>query len=274
MKIAVAGKGGVGKTLVAGGIAFLLARAGYTTIAIDADSAPNLGFLLGLTPQAAGAIVPVSKNEELIAAKTGSGYPGVYTLNFTVDDVVRKYAVPTPSGVNLLVMGTVVSMGAGCTCPANSVIRALLRHLIIYRNEVVVLDMEAGLEHLGRGTAENVDIMLVVSDANLQSLSVAKKIARMAQDAGIPRVAVVGNRVMDAGQEQVIRKFAHENNLWIIGMLPFDPAVTRAGIVGDPIMSLEGSEALRNLNEIISRIGQGSKDGSPCLNGSTVGNPV
>jgi CO dehydrogenase maturation factor len=260
MKIAVAGKGGAGKTLLAGGLAFLLARAGYTTIAIDADSAPNLGCLLGLLPGDAGRIVPVSKNETLIAAKTGTGYPGVYTLNFTVDDVVRNYAVPTPAGVHLLVMGTVVSMGAGCTCPANSVIRALLRHLIVDRDEVVIMDMEAGVEHLGRGTAENVDMMLVVSDANRQSLSLAGAIVQMAQDAGIPRIALVGNRIADAGQEHVIREFAGANNLEVMGMIPFDPSVVRAGIEGNPISSLEGSVAIRTIGEILSRIKPGTKE--------------
>ncbi|WP_292427617.1 ArsA-related P-loop ATPase [Methanoregula sp.] len=265
MKIAVAGKGGTGKTLVAGGLAFLLARAGYTTIAIDTDSAPNLGFLLGLASRDAGTIIPVSKNEALIAAKTGTGYPGVYTLNFTVDDVVQKYAVPTPAGVHLLVMGTVVFMGAGCTCPANSVIRALLRHLIIDRDEVVILDMEAGVEHLGRGTAESVDMMLVVSDANRQSLSVAGTIAQMAGDAGIPRIALVGNRIVDAGHEQVIREFATASDLEVIGMIPFDPAVVRAGIAGDPITSLEGSDTLHTLGGILSRIKQDIKERSPAL---------
>jgi CO dehydrogenase maturation factor len=254
MKIAVAGKGGTGKTLVAGGLAFMLAHAGYTTIAIDADPAPNLGFMLGLSTRDAGAIVPISKNEALIAAKTGTGYPGVYSLKFTVDDVALKYAVPTPAGVHLLVMGTVVSMGAGCTCPANSVIRALLRHLIVDRDEAVVLDMEAGVEHLGRGTAEGVDLMLVVSDANRQSLTIAGTIAWMAQDAGIPRTALIGNRIADAGQEQVIREFAKAQDLAVAGVIPFDPAVVRAGIAGDSIANLAGSAALLALSGIISRI--------------------
>jgi CO dehydrogenase maturation factor len=260
MKIAVAGKGGVGKTLVAGGLAFILARAGYTTIAIDADSAPNLGSLLGLSSRDADTIVPVSKNEALITAKTGTGYPGVYTLNFNVDDVVLKYAIPTPAGVHLLVMGTVRSMGAGCTCPANSVIRALLHHLILDRDEAVVLDMEAGVEHIGRGTAESVDMMLVVSDANRQSLTIAGTIARMAQDSGIPRVALIGNRIVDAGQERVIVDFARAHDLAVMGMIPFDPAVARAGIAGDAISALEGSAALSAIGGILSRIDPGIPD--------------
>ena len=251
---------GSGKTLVAGSLAFLLARAGYTTLAIDADSAPNLGFLLGLSSRDAGAIVPVSKNEGLIAAKTGTAFPGVYSLNFTVDDVVSKYAVPTPAGVHLLVMGTVTSMGAGCTCPANSMIRALLRHLFVERDEVVVLDMEAGVEHIGRGTAENVDMMLVVSDAHRQSLAIAERIARMAQDAGIPRLALIGNRITDAGQEQVIRDFAIARKLVVTGMIPFDAAVMRAGIAGDSIETLENSAALCASAESLSRIFQDLKN--------------
>jgi len=254
MKIAVAGKGGAGKTLVAAGTAFLLARTGYTTLAIDADSAPNLGFMLGLTSGDADAIVPVSKNEALITAKTGTGYPGVYTLNFNVDDVVLKYAVPTPAKVHLLVMGTVISMGAGCTCPANSVIRALLHHLIIDRDEAVVLDMEAGVEHIGRGTAESVDVMLVVSDANRQSLTIAGAIARMARDAGIPQVALIGNRIMDSGQERVIADFARAHDLAVMGMIPFDPAVARAGITGEAISTFDSSDALCAIGDILSRI--------------------
>jgi CO dehydrogenase maturation factor len=254
MKIAVAGKGGSGKTLLAGSLAFLFSRAGHTTLAIDADSAPNLGFLLGLSPCEADAIIPVSKNAELIAAKTGTPYPGVYALNFSVNDMVAKNALPTPAGPHLLVMGTVTSMGAGCTCPANSVVRALLRHLLVERDEVVILDMEAGVEHIGRGTAESVDVMLVVSDAHRQSLAITGRIAKMAQDAGIPRVELVGNRILDAGQEAVIRDFARAHNLAIAGMIPFDPAVTRAGVAGDSVTTLKKSIALHAIDGILDRI--------------------
>jgi CO dehydrogenase maturation factor len=259
MKIAVAGKGGSGKTLVAGGMAFLLARAGHTTLAIDADSAPNLGFLLGLSASEADALVPVSKNAELIAAKTGTAYPGVYALNFSVGDVVAKYAVPTPAGPHLLIMGTVTSMGAGCTCPANSIVRTLLRHLLVEREEVMILDMEAGVEHIGRGTAESVDVMLVTSDAHRQSLAIAGRIATMAQDAGIPRVELVGNRIQDPGQEAVILDFARTRDLAVGGMIPFDAVVTRAGVAGDSVSALQGSAALEAIRGILHRICQNKK---------------
>ena len=141
VKIAVSGKGGVGKTLIAGGLACCLVNKGLKTIAIDADPSPNLALTLGLSLEEARKILPISENKELVESKTGTGYSGVFRLSFSVDDVVREYSVRTPFGVNLIVMGTVTSMGSGCTCPANAVIRALLRHLVVERNEAVVLDL-------------------------------------------------------------------------------------------------------------------------------------
>ncbi len=204
MKIAIAGKGGVGKTLIASGLAWSFVRGGLTTIAIDADPSPNLALSLGLLPAETNAIIPISENETLIQKKTGTSFPGVYNLNFSVDDIIRDFAVSTSSGVYLLVMGTVKSMGSGCTCPANSVTRALIRHLVVDRDDAVVMDMEAGIEHLGRGTAEQVDMMIVVTDANKKSLSVAATIARMAQDAGIHRVELVGNRIANPDEDTLV----------------------------------------------------------------------
>src|SRR4030066_96924 len=151
MKVAISGKGGVGKTLIAGVLASGFAARGLKTIAIDADSSPNLALTLGLSTEEARKIVPISENKELVESKTSTGYSGVYRLSFTVDDIVRDYAVSTPLGVNLIVMGTVKAMEAGCMCAPNSVIRAMLRHLIVERDEALVLDLEAGVEHIGRG---------------------------------------------------------------------------------------------------------------------------
>lgn len=256
MKIAVAGKGGVGKTVIAGGIAMSLAQTGYTTIAIDADPTPNLALSLGISLQDANAIQPVSENANLIQSKTGTTYPGVYSLNFTVNDIVTKYSVLTPAGVNLLVMGAVKSMDAGCSCAANSVIRALIRHLIVERDEAVVLDMEAGLEHLGRGTAENVDCMLVVSDANAKSLDTAGKIAAMARDFGIPKTMLIGNRIQTGSHQRAIQEFADAHSLQVAGYVPFDQTIAEAGIAGDSLLTLNGSPAL----EAIKKIGRSVMD--------------
>src|SRR3989304_6663857 len=195
MKMAVSGKGGVGKTLIAGGLAYYFASKGLKTIAIDADPSPNLALTLGLSPEEARRILPISENKRLLESKTDTGYQGVYRLSFTVDDIVREYAVQTPFDVSLIVMGTVRLMGSGCTCPANAVIREMLRHLVVERNEVVILDMEAGVEHMGRGTGKHVDAMLIVVDAGIKSLEIAKHIHELAVGAGMKRICLVGNKI-------------------------------------------------------------------------------
>jgi CO dehydrogenase maturation factor len=156
--------------------------------------------------------------------------------------------------VHLLVMGTVKSMGAGCACPGNSLLRALLRHLVVERDEVVVLDMEAGLEHLGRGTAEAVDWMLAVSDANRKSLITAAAIAGMAREAGIARVAMVGNRIETDGQKEIVAAFAREHGIPLLGVVPYDAAVVQSGIQGGSILAIEGTPAFRAIEQIRRRL--------------------
>ncbi len=234
MKIAVAGKGGLGKTFIAGSLASYFSRQGHPVIAIDTDPSPNLAMTLGLSPEEAARIVPIAENEQLIRLKTGTEFSGVFRLTFSVEDIIGKYSVATPAGPSLMVMGTVRSMGSGCTCPANSLVKALLRHLVVERNEIVILDMEAGVEHLGRGTAEHVDILLVIADANRKSLEIAKTICRLAGNSAIKKIFLVGNRIADVRQETSVRTFADEHGIAVLAMIPFDPAVAEAGMTGNP----------------------------------------
>jgi CO dehydrogenase maturation factor len=232
MKIAVSGKGGVGKTLLAGGLAHGFAERKYKTIAIDADSSPNLALTLGLTAEEARKIKPISDNKELVESKTNSGYNGIYNLNFRVDDIVKDYSVPTPLGVNLIVMGTVHSMGAGCMCAPTAVIRALLRYLVVETDEAIVLDLEAGVEHIGRGTARQVDVLLIVADSNLKSLEIAKHIHDMAQEAGMKQLYLVGNRVMNDEQKAAIQSYADKNGIQVLDFIPFDTKITESDMMG------------------------------------------
>jgi CO dehydrogenase maturation factor len=250
MKVAVSGKGGVGKTLLAGGLARGFAERGLKTIAIDADSSPNLGLTLGLTAEETRKIVPISENKALVDSKTSTGYSGVYNLNFTVDDIVKQYSVVTPLGVNLIVMGTVRSMEAGCMCAPNAVIRALLRHLVVERGEAVVMDLEAGVEHIGRGTAKQVDVLLIVADSNLKSLEIAKHINDMASVAGMKQLYLIGNRVMNDTQKDAIQSFADKNGLSLLAFIPFDQNVIEADMLGVTPLKNKEITAVKTIDNI------------------------
>jgi len=258
VKIAISGKGGVGKTLIAAGLAVSFAKKGLKTIAIDADPSPNLALTLGLSPNEARLIVPISENKELIESKTGTGYSGVFRLSFSVEDIVRDFSVATPFDVNLVVMGTVQSMGSGCTCPANAVVRALLRHLVVERNEAVILDMEAGVEHIGRATAKHVDVMLVVTDANLKSLETAKRICELATEGGIKQIFLVGNKIANEAQKEAIKNYAEKNGLQILNFVPFDQKVVEAEIRGETPLRYRESEAVKVIGQMCSQLSKDS----------------
>jgi CO dehydrogenase maturation factor len=254
MKIAVSGKGGVGKTLIAGALACHFAREGLRTIAIDADPSPNLSLTLGVSPEEARKIVPISANKQLVSSKTETEYSGVYRLSFTVDDVVRDFSFETPMGVSLIVMGTVKSVGSGCTCPSNAVVRALLRHLIVERDEVILLDMEAGVEHLGRGTARQVDVMLVVTDSSIKSLETAKHIHTLATEAGMKRILLVGNKVAHETQRRAIEDYVERNGFSLLGFVPFDETVAEAETLGETPLKNRDSVAVQTIERFGARL--------------------
>jgi CO dehydrogenase maturation factor len=251
LKIAVSGKGGVGKTLVSGTLAGYFAQKGYKVMAIDADPSPNLALTLGIPVEEANKIVPISENAKLLDEKTRTDYPGVFKLHFTVDDIIEENGMKSPTGVNLLVMGTVKSAGSGCACGANAVVRELLRHMIVDRDEIVIVDMEAGVEHMGRGTASHVDIMLIVADSSRKSLEIAKKLTGFAHQAGIENVLIIGNRVRDAEEKELITDFTQKNGLELLALIPYDDIVVKADRVGEPPLKYaETSESVKAIEAI------------------------
>lgn len=235
LKIAVAGKGGTGKTLISGTLARLLARDGFRVLAVDADPAMNLAYALGIPSDVVSKIVPITENKELIEERTGtklgSAFSTFISLTPTVDDIAEKYGVVGPDGVRLLVMGTVRSGGSGCMCPANSLLRALIRHITLVEKDAVVMDMEAGLEHLGRATVRGFDAVLCVVEPGAQSLETAGRIKRLAQDINIKEVLAVGNKVIGKEDEKFIRDSLIKIGLDVICTISFDQNIIRSDVL-------------------------------------------
>ncbi len=232
MKIAVTGKGGVGKTTLAGGLARLLADEGYNVIAVDADPDANLASSLGIPEGEMADVVPIADMKDLIAERTGSkpGTFGTYfKMNPKVDDLPEALS-KVHAGVRLLVMGTVKEGGGGCVCPESVMLKALLQHLLLARDDVVILDMEAGLEHLGRGTAGAVDAMLVVIEPGMRSLQTAATIRKLAADLKITRVLVVLNKVQSPEEAEVIA--SKLEGLPLLGSISYNQRVRRADLEG------------------------------------------
>lgn len=255
MKIAVAGKGGVGKTFISGTLARLLARDGYNVLAVDADPNINTASALGIPSDVAEKIVPLSDNEELIREKTGvapgKSYGQMFRLTPTVSDIVDKFGVVGPDGVQLLVMGTVKDGGSGCMCPSNALLRVLVQHLLIQREDILVMDMVAGLEHLGRGTARRMDAMLVVVEPRMKSVDTIKRILKLAEDIEVREVLAVGNKIGSEREKRFVEEKMAELGVPIAAYIPRDEAVAEADMLGEaPIDHNPNSAAIMALAEL------------------------
>ncbi|MFH1228322.1 MAG: AAA family ATPase [Planctomycetota bacterium] len=250
MKIAITGKGGSGKTTLSALIALAWANQGYKVLAIDADPVASLASALGFPEP--DKIIPLSRMAGLVEERTGAkpGKSGqIFKLNPTVNDLPDKIA-HEHNGIKLIVMGGVASGGSGCACPENALVRNLLQHIILERDERVIVDMEAGIEHLGRGTADAVDCLITVVEPSLRSIQAAHQIKSLAGDIGIKNVRAVCNKIQSAEDEKFIRN--NLDSLKIIGLLPLSVSLKDTDSKG--ISRTSDKEVSSAINGIITAL--------------------
>jgi CO dehydrogenase maturation factor len=230
-KIAISGKGGVGKTTLAALLAHIYAERGRSVIAIDADAAGGLAEALGLPDDLVAQVTPISAMEDLIYERTGAkpgSIGGFFSLNPRVDDIPDRFSI-AHRGIRFLRLGSIESGGSGCICPESSLLRALVTHLLLYNKEMLILDMEAGVEHLGRATAQAVDAFIAVVEPGRRSLRTAARVEQLAGDIGIKRVYAVGNKVRSESD----RSFIQENSpVPVLGYLSTNAELTEADMRG------------------------------------------
>ena len=261
MKIAVSGKGGVGKSTVAASIALILAQRGVRVLALDADPDANLAASLGIPKTV--KITPISKEIALIEERTGAKvdqYGQIFKLNPNVSDVAEKFAI-SHNGVELLVLGAVKRGGGGCACPENVFIKALVNDLVLYKNETLIMDMEAGIEHLGRATSSGVDVMVIVVEPGQRSLDCADTVIKMSREIGLANFVIVGNKVTCEEDKRFIADGLSGFN--VSAFLPYSENIRKAD--RDGVSALDGMNGeerviLENLVDVIWKTGRGKQE--------------
>jgi CO dehydrogenase maturation factor len=257
MRIVIAGKGGVGKTTTCAILSSIFAESGMNVLAVDEDPQQNLAFSLGYPPQDASGIVPLSKNaayiEEKVGVRPGSGYGGMLRLNPQVSDVVERFGIAIDDRISLLVMGSVSTAAGGCLCPENALLGSVLRYIRLRRNEVILMDTQAGVEHFGRAISTGFSQAVVVTEPSFNAYSVAIHAASLARELGIRHVHLVVNKIRSESDIRKIERLSDgEVKFTSVHYLPYNDEIIESepdvrclssGMTGNPV-----AESLRALS--------------------------
>jgi CO dehydrogenase maturation factor len=265
VKLAASGKGGVGKTTVISALARLFADRGQQVFAIDADPDSNLTQALGLGRDE--PITPLCQMRELIAERTGAsleGYGQFFKLNPHVDDIPDAYS-RMAEGIRLLVLGAIHKPGGGCYCPENVFLKQLLAHLVLRRDEVVLIDLEAGIEHVGRATTQGIDAMLIVVEPGQRSITTGLALSRLAREMGVEKVLAVANKVSTDRQEELIRRQlegADGGGLSVAAVLHYHESLLEADLTGDAVYRA-CPELLGEVADLVEALGSTDGEAAP-----------
>ena len=254
LKIAVSGKGGVGKSTLSGTLARLLAEDGFTVLAVDADPDANLASAIGMPAELKKNIKTISKESDIIKERTGAT-PGrmgqMFSLAPDVSGITEICGV-SYKGVNLVILGAVKTGGSGCACPESVLLKSLVMDMVLYRDEAVILDMEAGIEHLGRGTAMGVDVMIVVVEPGTRSFETGERIKEMSDAIGIKKVFYVLNKYFDESDITFAENTLGKENL--IGKIPFDMRISKSDKEQKSILDIDAPDLKSIYNDIKNKI--------------------
>lgn len=255
MKIAISGKGGVGKTTLAGVMARILGARGHRVIALDADPDSNLASAIGIQEGEIRKMQPLAQMQEFIEERTGTKkgqYGAFFQINPKVDDILERFSLEK-EGVRLIMLGSIPQGGGGCFCPESALLKSFLSHVLIERDDYVIVDMEAGLEHLGRGTTEYIDALIIVVEPGRRSFQTALQIKKLSADIGIRRVYIVGNKITSEEDLKFMKE--HSSDFILLGNMRFNDKIIEADKLGlspydlDPNIRTEVEEIITVLEK-------------------------
>ncbi|MCJ7579778.1 MAG: AAA family ATPase [Candidatus Aminicenantes bacterium] len=257
MKIAITGKGGTGKTTIAAVLSHFFKNSGYEVLAVDADPDSNLAEALGAQENQRASLIPISAQRKLIQDRTGAKpqqFGQLFKLNPTVNDIPDNFCVSV-RGIKVLVMGSIERGGDGCACPENVLLRSLLSEILLNRNEVIIVDMEAGIEHLGRATARSIDIMLIVVEPGQRSIQTAETILKLGRQIGIQSFGIIGNKIQNKEQILWIQKQFPKDKY--LGSLSFSQIIGDSDREGGPLFDNLDSEIKKEFQAIYTSLTRG-----------------